>query len=151
MPNPGTDELGSWLQAPRHLYRAFAGAFARVLDCSPEQDLKEAEGGCAVCSGRMGNCWSGDFGIAYLTPGLTGNWGRVEPKGENWGGIWSSPSCKRGRETGQSQAGWTLMDKATSQRGPKNGCFPTVALEKTLESPLNSKKIKQVNHKGNQP
>ena len=33
----------------------------------------------------------------------------------------------------------------------KNGCFRTVVLEKTLETPLNSKKIKSVNPKGNQP
>ena len=34
---------------------------------------------------------------------------------------------------------------------PKNWCFLTVVLEKTLESPLDSKKIKLVNPKGNQP
>ena len=33
----------------------------------------------------------------------------------------------------------------------KNWCFWTVALEKTLESPLDSKEIKPVNPKGNQP
>ena len=33
----------------------------------------------------------------------------------------------------------------------KNWCFWTVMLEKTLESPLNRKKIKPVNSKGNQP
>ena len=33
----------------------------------------------------------------------------------------------------------------------KNWCFWTVMLEKTLESPLNSKEIKLVNWKGNQP
>ena len=33
----------------------------------------------------------------------------------------------------------------------KNWCFPTVVLEKNLESSLNSKKIKPVNPKGNQP
>ena len=37
--------------------------------------------------------------------------------------------------------GWTL----------KNWCFWTVMLENTLESPLDSKEIKQVNPKGNQP
>ena len=36
-------------------------------------------------------------------------------------------------------------------RVPKNWCFWTVVLEKTLESPLDSKKIKPVNLKGNQP
>ena len=34
---------------------------------------------------------------------------------------------------------------------PKNWCFQTVALEKTLESPLDCKGIKPVNPKGNQP
>ena len=34
---------------------------------------------------------------------------------------------------------------------PKNWCLWTVVLEKTLESPLDSKEIKSVNHKGNQP
>ena len=33
----------------------------------------------------------------------------------------------------------------------KNGCFQIVALKKTLESPLDSKEIKPVNPKGNQP
>ena len=34
---------------------------------------------------------------------------------------------------------------------PKNWCFLTVVLEKTLESPLDYKEIKPVNPKGNQP
>ena len=34
---------------------------------------------------------------------------------------------------------------------PKNWCFQTVVLKKTLESPLDSKEIKSVNPKGNQP
>ena len=34
---------------------------------------------------------------------------------------------------------------------PKNCCFWTVVLEKTLESPLDCKEIKPVNPKGNQP
>ena len=33
----------------------------------------------------------------------------------------------------------------------KNWCFQTVVLERTLESPLDSKEIKAVNPKGNQP
>ena len=32
----------------------------------------------------------------------------------------------------------------------KNGCFQTVVLEKTLESPLDCKEIKPANPKGNQ-
>ena len=34
---------------------------------------------------------------------------------------------------------------------PKNGCFQIVVLEKTLERPLDSKEIKPVNPKRNQP
>ena len=34
---------------------------------------------------------------------------------------------------------------------PKNWCFWTVVLEKILESPLDSKEIKPINPKGNQP
>ena len=34
---------------------------------------------------------------------------------------------------------------------PKNWCLQTVVLERTLESPLDSKEIKPVNPKGNQP
>ena len=33
---------------------------------------------------------------------------------------------------------------------PKNGCFGTVMLEKTLESPLDCKEIQPVHPKGNQ-
>ena len=36
-------------------------------------------------------------------------------------------------------------------RASKNGCFQTVMLDKTLESPLDSKEIKTVNLEGNQP
>ena len=36
-------------------------------------------------------------------------------------------------------------------RAPKNWCFQTVVLEKTLEIPLDCKEIKPVNPKGNQP
>ena len=43
---------------------------------------------------------------------------------------------------------WELDHKKSW--APKNWCL-TVALEKTLESPLDSKEIKSVNPKGNQP
>ena len=39
----------------------------------------------------------------------------------------------------------------TESWAPKNWCFETVLLVKTLESPLDSKEIKPVNLKGNQP
>ena len=43
---------------------------------------------------------------------------------------------------------WELDSKESW--APKNWCFWTVVLEKTLESPLDSKEIKPVNPKGNQ-
>ena len=44
---------------------------------------------------------------------------------------------------------WDLDHKES--RTPKNWCFQTVFLKKTLESPLDHKVIKAVNLKGNQP
>ena len=43
---------------------------------------------------------------------------------------------------------WELNYK--ENLAPKNWCFRTVVLEKTLESPLDSKEIQQVHPKGNQ-
>ena len=43
---------------------------------------------------------------------------------------------------------WELDHKES--RAPKNWCFWTVVLEKTLESPLNCKEIQPVHPKGNQ-
>ena len=43
------------------------------------------------------------------------------------------------------------MDIRVENWVPKNWCFWTVVLEKTLESPLDSKEIKPVNPIGNQP
>ena len=39
----------------------------------------------------------------------------------------------------------------TIKKAPKNWCFWTAVLEKTLESPLDNNEIKPVNPKGNQP
>ena len=44
---------------------------------------------------------------------------------------------------------WKLDHKESW--APKNWCFWTMVLEKTLESPLNSKEIQPVHPKGNQP
>ena len=44
---------------------------------------------------------------------------------------------------------WELDHK--EGRAPKNWCFQTIVLEKSLETPLDSKGIKPVNPKGNQP
>ena len=45
---------------------------------------------------------------------------------------------------------WLWKLDHTEGWAPKNWCFWTVVLEKTLESPLDSKEIKPVNPKGNQ-
>ena len=50
------------------------------------------------------------------------------------------PVVMYGCESWNHKEGWA----------PKNWCFRTVVLEKTLESPLDSKEIKPVNPKGNQ-
>ena len=44
---------------------------------------------------------------------------------------------------------WELDHK--EERVLKNCCFQAVVLEQTLKSPLDSKEIKPLNHKGNQP
>ena len=46
---------------------------------------------------------------------------------------------------------WTNQENHREGWAPKNWCFWFVALEKTLESPLDSKEIKPVNPKQNQP
>ena len=43
------------------------------------------------------------------------------------------------------------QNKIWRTEDPKNWCFQTVVLEKTFESPLDSKAIKPVNPKENQP
>ena len=44
-----------------------------------------------------------------------------------------------------------MFESWTIKKVPKSWCFQTVVLEKTLESPVDSKEIKPVNSKGNQP
>ena len=53
----------------------------------------------------------------------------------------------------RSKSSHVQMWKLDHKEGwaPKNWCFWIVVLEKTLESPLDSKEIKPVNPKGNQP
>ena len=46
---------------------------------------------------------------------------------------------------------WTWKLDHRAGWAPKNRCFWTVVLQKTLESPLDSKEIKPVNSKGTQP
>ena len=53
------------------------------------------------------------------------------------GGVFTSWATRES----QSTESWVL----------KNWCFPTVVLEKTVESPLDHKEIKPLNPKGNQP
>ena len=46
---------------------------------------------------------------------------------------------------------WMWEFDHKESRAPKNWCFWTVVLEKTLESPLDCKEIQPVHPKGNQP
>ena len=46
---------------------------------------------------------------------------------------------------------WTCELDCKKGWAPKNCCFQTAVLEKTLECPLDCKEIKPVNPKGNQP
>ena len=48
---------------------------------------------------------------------------------------------------------YTCVWELENKKGwvPKNRCLQTAVLEKTLESPLDSKEIKPVNHNGSQP
>ena len=62
-------------------------------------------------------------------------------------------AVKRFRDDGFSSSQgqmWHLDHKENHEEGPKNWCFWIVVLEKILKSPLNCKKIKPVDPKGNQ-
>ena len=59
------------------------------------------------------------------------------------------PSISQGYGFSSSHVWMWELDHKESW-APKNLCFWTVVLEKTLESPLHCKKIKPVNSKGNQ-
>ena len=45
---------------------------------------------------------------------------------------------------------WSLLEKSKGSWAPKNWCFWTVVLEKTLEGPLDCKEIQPVHSKGDQ-
>ena len=65
---------------------------------------------------------------------------------ENWSGLpFPSPAGFSSSHVWM----WELDHK--EGWAPKNWCFWTVVLEKTLESPLDSKEIKSVNPNGNEP
>ena len=58
--------------------------------------------------------------------------------------------CSQSYGFSSSHVGMWEMDKKKGW-APTNWCLGNVVLEKTLESPLDSKEIKPVNPKGNQP
>ena len=59
------------------------------------------------------------------------------------------PSCRIYGFSSSCVWMWELDHKESW--APKNWCFWTVVLEKTLENPLDSKEIQPLNPKGNQP
>ena len=82
---------------------------------------------------------------AYQTP-LSMGFARQE----YWSGV-PLPTSKRGQSYGFSSGRvwmWELDYKESW--APKNWCFWTVVLEKTLKHPLDSKEIQRVHPKGNQ-
>ena len=61
-------------------------------------------------------------------------------------------TCVPFTDQGALGALYTLLElDVTEGQAPENRCFLTVVLEKTLESPLDSKELKLVHPKGNQP
>ena len=62
--------------------------------------------------------------------------------------YWQSPYCQSDGFSNSNVWMWELDLRQSWML--RNWCFWTVVLEKTLESPLDSKKIKPVNPKGNQ-
>ena len=58
--------------------------------------------------------------------------------------------CSQGYGFSSSHV-WTWELDCEESWAPKNWCFWTVVLEKTLESPLDCKKIQPVHSEGNQP
>ena len=54
-------------------------------------------------------------------------------------------------DKGPSSQSYSFPSSHKESRVPKNWCFWTVVMEKTLESPLDNKEIKPANPKGNQP
>ena len=64
--------------------------------------------------------------------------------------ITNKGPCSQGYGFSSSHVWMWDLDCKESQV-PKNWCFWTVVLEKTLESPLDCNEIKTVNPKGNQP
>ena len=65
---------------------------------------------------------------------------------------YSANKCSYSQGNGLSSGHiWLWELDCKKGRKPKNGCLWTVVLEKTPESPLDTKEIKPVNHKGEQP
>ena len=84
------------------------------------------------------------------------NW-KVKVKSISCAWLFTTPwtvAYQAPQSTGYSrQEYWSGLPLPSPKEGwvPKNWCFWTVVLEKTLESPLGGKEIKPVNPKGNQP
>ena len=97
--------------------------------------------------------------VSHITGGFFTSWATREAQ-EYWGGEpvpspedLPDPGIKPGSPALQAYSlPAELLGKPTKDGWAlKNWCFQTVELVKTLESPLDSKEIKLVNPKGNQP
>ena len=76
---------------------------------------------------------------------------KVPPSSNSLGIHGSKVSIVRTMDFPSSHVWIWALDHKEEGWAPKNWCFWTVVLEKTLESPLECKEIKPVNPKGNQP
>ena len=66
-------------------------------------------------------------------------------RGPSWSRDRTQVSCIAGRHFNL----WVTREAHKEVWAPKNWCFQTVVLKKTVESPLDCKEIKPVNPKGN--
>ena len=83
-----------------------------------------------------------------------GTWG-MSTGLEKLDSIWKSRDTTNERPSSQSYGFsnshvWMWEQDYKESWAPKNRCFWTVVLEKTLEGPLHCKEIKPINPKGNQ-
>ena len=109
------------------------------LSCIGEGNGNALQYSCLENPRDRGAWWAAIYGVAQ-------SWTRLTWLSRNRGHHPYSQSY--GFSSSHIQM-WEFVHKESW--APKNWCFQIVVLQKTLESPLDCKKIKPVNPKGNQP
>ena len=90
----------------------------------------------------------GNEEMFFKTLGWTGRFGMLQALIASWAQDGHPENGVKEGYAGSHVQMWELDHE--EGWAPKNWCFRTVVLEKTLESPLDIKEIKPVNPKGNQ-